>query len=483
VQNSSINWSLIFKLLGVLLILVSLFMLTGIPFSIYYGDDDILALLFSAGITFLSGLAFYLLNLRTTNNISKREGYLIVSLSWVVVSFFGSLPYILGGYIPNFSDAFFETMSGFTTTGATILTDIESLPHGILFWRHMTHWLGGMGIIVLTLAILPFLGIGGTQLFIAEVPGQTADKLHPRITGTAKRLWGVYVILTLMQTGLLMIGKMNLWEALCHSFSTMATGGFSTRNASAAAFSPYIQYVLIFFMFLAGMNFAIHYYVMHRKFYKLKNDELKYYSYLILFSAALIAGSLIIHGHPIEKTIRDSLFQVVSIITTTGFVTTDYLVWPPYAWFLIFLLLFTGGCLGSTGGGVKAMRQLLLLRNSRTELKKIIHPRAIVPVRYNGRVVPQEIIFNVMAFFIIYMIVFLIGATTMSLLGLDFESAAGSAIACLGNTGPGIGSVGPIYNYSHIPEAGKWVLSILMLLGRLELFTVLILFSPSFWKK
>jgi len=482
--RKGINWEIILKLIGILLVIVSMFMLTGIPFSLYYGDHDIEPLVFGAGLTALSGGILWILNKKAPNTIGKREGYIIVSLSWIVVSLFGSLPFLLGGYIPSLTDAFFESMSGFTTTGATILIDIEALPHGILFWRSMTHWLGGMGIIVLTLAILPMLGIGGMQLFIAEVPGPEPDKLHPRITGTAKRLWGIYVMLTIAESILLLLGGMNLFDALCHSFGTMATGGFSTRNASIAAFSPYVHYIITIFMFLAGMNFTIHYHVLHRRFRKLNNDELKFYGYLILLASVLIAGTLILlHGYPIEQTIREALFQVVSIVTTTGYVTAEYLLWPGYAWFIIFLLMFTGGCAGSTGGGIKAMRQLLLFKNSRMELRKLVHPRAIVPVRYNGRAVSQDIIFNVMAFFVIYMIIFLSGTLFMSLYGLDFNTALGSVIACLGNIGPGIGSVGPIFNYAHIPEGGKWVLTILMLLGRLELFTVMILLSPSFWRK
>lgn len=485
IARGGINWRMILSVMGKLLIIVGGLMLTGVPFSLYYGDDDIRPILISSAITIFTGATIALATRKANPNLGKREGYIIVTFSWIWMSLFGTLPYILSGAIPDFTDAFFETMSGFTTTGASILSDIESLPHGILFWRSMTHWIGGMGIIVLSLAILPILGIGGMQLFIAEVPGPVPDKLHPRITGTAKRLWAIYVILTLAESLLLLGGGMNLFDSLCHSFGTMATGGFSTRNDSIASFSPYIQYVITLFMFLAGMNFTLHYFMLHGKFSKLKvNDEFKYYLYLTLLATLFITVGLVaFNNYPLEKGFRDTLFQVVSIITTTGFVTADYLLWPGFLWFLIFILMFTGGCAGSTGGGIKAIRQLLLFKNTRVEIKRLVHPRAIVPIRLNGKAVPEEIVFNVMAFFVIYVIVFVSGTLGMSLLGLDYESSIGSVAASLGNIGPGIGSVGPVSNYALIPVGGKWLLAFLMLLGRLELFTVLILLSPSFWKK
>ncbi|MBC8486899.1 MAG: TrkH family potassium uptake protein, partial [Bacteroidetes bacterium] len=381
---------------------------------------------------------------------------------------------------------FFETISGFTTTGASILTDIESVPKGILFWRSMTQWIGGMGIIVLSVAILPLLGIGGMQLFVAEIPGIAPDKLHPRITQTAKRLWLIYVLLTFVETILLMLGGMDLFDSLCHSFATMATGGFSTQNASVANYSAHIQYVLIVFMFLAGTNFTLHYFALQGKFKNIwKNEEYRYYLLFILCFTVLITFIWILYSNinNIEKTFRDSLFQVVSIITTTGFVSSDYLNWPGFLWFFIFLLMFVGGSAGSTGGGIKIARHILLLKNSSAELKRSIHPQAIIPVKFNGKAVSQDIIFKVMAFFLIYLTIFFIGTFVMTLFGLDFKSAIGSTIATLGNIGPGIGKVGPAHNYAWIPDMGKWFLSLLMLLGRLELFTVLIIFTSSFWKK
>lgn len=485
-RRAEINFKLILRIIGFLLMIEGGFMFLGIPFSIYYCGTECLSLLWSGLITTSFGALLFLgFRSNLNKNIGKREGYLIVSTTWIVTSVFGSLPFILSGVIPNFTDAFFETISGFTTTGASILTDIESVPKGILFWRSLTHWIGGMGIIVLSVAILPVLGIGGMQLFVAEMPGPTPDKLHPRITQTAKRLWGIYILLTLVETILLMTGGMSLFDGLCHAFGTMATGGFSTQNDSVAGFSPYIQYIIIVFMILAGTNFTLHYFALHGKLRRVwENEEFRTYTYLILFSTIVIASSIIIFANEgIEKAFRDTLFQVVSVITTTGYVSANYLMWPGMLWVIIFLLMFVGGSAGSTGGGMKVIRQLLLIKNSGLELKRLLHPQAIIPVKFNGKSVPSSIIHKIMAFFLMYMIIFALGTLVMTIIGLDFKSAIGASIASLGNIGPGLGSVGPVGNYAAIPDVGKWFLSFLMLLGRLELFTVLIIFAPAFWKK
>jgi trk system potassium uptake protein TrkH len=486
INSKNVNIKLVARILGVLLILEGFFILSSLPFSLYYRGNDTMALLISGAFTSVIGLIlWFITNDVDKRQISKRDGYIIVTLAWVVISLFGALPFVISGTIPNYTDAFFETMSGFTTTGASVLNDIEAMPKGILFWRSMTHWIGGMGIIVLSLAVLPFLGIGGMQLFVAEVPGPAPDKLHPRITQTAKNLWGIYVLLTGLETILLMIGGMNLFDALCHAFGTMATGGFSTQNDSIASYSPFIQYIIILFMILAGTNFTLHFLMLKGRFKKVwGNEEFKFYLYTILIVTTIITSSLLISYHTgFEKDFREALFQTVSIITTTGYVTADYLQWPFFVWLLIFLLMFTGGCAGSTGGGIKMIRQLLLFKNSRLELKRLIHPQAVIPVRLNGKTISQNIIFNVLAFFLLYASVFAFGSLFMSMLGLEFETAIGSVAATLGNIGPGIGSVGPVSNYAEMPIAGKWFLSFLMLLGRLELFTVLVLFSKAFWKK
>ncbi|MFO8088024.1 MAG: potassium transporter TrkG [Bacteroidales bacterium] len=481
---NKINAKAIFKVLGALVIIEGIFMLTALGFSRYYGGEDFFAILVSAAITIASGILINLLGRSEKRTaIGKREGYVIVSFTWIVISLFGSLPFILSGSIPNFSDAFFETISGFTTTGASILSDIEAMPKGVLFWRSLTHWIGGMGIIVLSLAILPILGIGGMQLFVAEVPGPTPDKLHPRIAGTAKRLWGIYLLLTVLETGLLMGGGMDFYNALCHTFGTVATGGFSTQNASIAEYSPYIQYVIIVFMILAGTNFTLHYLALSGRLKKIwQNEEFRYYIKLLFAFSVVVALLLIFKANVLpEKAIRDALFQVVSITTTTGYVTTDYLAWPVFIWILLFFLMFTGGSAGSTGGGLKAVRQLMVLKSSAVELRRLLHPRAFIPVRLNDKAVPRDIVSNILAFFVLYLLIFGFGTLIMVVIGLDFDSAIGSVIATLGNIGPAIGDVGPVDNYAAIPTGGKWFLSFMMLLGRLELFTVLILLSPKFW--
>jgi trk system potassium uptake protein TrkH len=480
------NYKVVLKVISLLLLLTGFFMILGIPFSIHYGDDDIYSLVLAGVITSLSGFLLWLLTRKSDNiDFGKREGYLIVSLGWIFMAAFGALPFLIYGAIPNYTDAFFETMSGFTTTGATILEDIEIIPHGLLFWRSLTQWLGGMGIIVLSLAILPLLGVGGMQLFAAEVPGVTKDKLHPRVKETAKRLWGIYVIFTFTEMVLLVIGGMSLFDAINHSFTTMATGGFSTKNASTAYFtSPFIQYVFILFMMLAGMNFTIHYLAFHGKFgFFKRNSEFKTYLAFIFAATVFI---MFVHvaktNFQWEESFRQSLFHVASLTTTTGYVSSDYESWAPFSRMIFFALLFIGGCAGSTGGGIKFVRHILLFKNSFLELKRLIHPRAIIPVRFNEKSVGADIISNVQAFFIFYIMIFVFGSVILALIGLDFVTAAGAAATCLGNVGPGIGAVGPVNNFAQLPEIGKWILTFFMLLGRLELFTVLIIFSPAFWK-
>ncbi len=493
-----LNGSAIKKVLGVLLAIEGLFMLLSLIPSVIYDPEfyknlvlfdpkhDFLPLLITGMFTLSTGAVLYFTNDKLNpNSIGKREGYIIVTFTWICISLFGALPYVLGGITSSYASAFFETMSGFTTTGATVFTYIEDIPKGILFWRALTHWIGGMGIIVLSLAVLPILGIGGMQLFIAEVPGVTPDKLTPRITQTAKNLWVIYVALTILCTVFLMFGGMNLYDSLCYAFATLATGGFGTKNDSVASFSPYIQYVLIFFMFIAGINFSLHFMALKRKFKQvLSDEELKNYVLIILTATIILAVALFtFRDSGIEHNIRDSLFTVVSIITTTGFVSSDYLLWPQYTWIVILLLMFIGGCAGSTGGGMKVIRLVVLFKNSKLELKRMVHPMALIPVRLNGRSIPQPVIFNVLAFFLLYIFIFIFGSLIMSMLGLDFNSSIGAVATTLGNIGPGFGTVGPALNFGDVPTLGKWILSFTMLLGRLELFTVLILFTSAFWNK
>jgi trk system potassium uptake protein TrkH len=477
----------VINIIGFLLILEGLLMLPGIPFSLYYNDNDVIPILICGiGISIIGFFLWYFTKTKDSIEIKKREGYLIVALGWVVMSAFGALPFMLHGSIPSFTDAFFETASGFTTTGASILTNIEALPHGLLFWRSMTHWIGGMGIIVLSLAILPLLGIGGMQLYVAEVPGTSKDKIHPRVRETAKRLWAIYVLLTATQVVLLIFGGMNLFDAICHSFGTIATGGFSTKNASLGHYqSAYIDYVVTIFMFLSGVNFTLHYFALHGRIKSYWNDEeFKFYSILIILIAMCIGAYLFIsNSFTFEESFRHSIFTVVSLVTSTGFVTSNYESWGYFIEIIIFLLLLTGACAGSTGGGVKMIRHYLLFKNGIYELKRLIHPNAIIPVRYNKKAVIPEVISKISAFSLFYLLIIAVGALILSFTGLGFTSALGSVAACIGNVGPGLGETGPILNYATISSGGKWLLSFIMVLGRLELFTILIIFSPYFWKK
>lgn len=480
------DFKAVIAILGLLIIFIGAAMLTAIPFSLYYSDGAVLSILISSLICLAAGVILWLIFKRYLNDLKTREGFAIVTFGWLTMSLFGSLPFIISGAIPSVTDAIFETVSGFTTTGASILSNIEAMPAGLLFWRSMTQWIGGMGIIVLSLAILPVLGVGGMQLFKAESPGPTIDKLKPRIRETAKVLWQVYILFSAVQTLFLLIGGMNLFDSITHTFTTMATGGFSTKNASVAHFnSPFIDIVITVFMFAAGVNFALHYRALNgdvKSFFR--NSEFIFYTSITVVAIIITSVILLLHGNyaNIPETLRHSSFQIVSILTTTGFATADYELWPVAIQFILFLLMFNGGCAGSTGGGIKNMRILILLRNGAAELSKLIHPKAIVPVRFNAKAVPQEIISNILAFFVLFISTFVFATLIMTAMGLDIVTAMGAVIASLSNIGPGLGGVGPTDNYSQIPILGKWVLSFCMIIGRLELFTVLVIFTRVFWK-
>jgi trk system potassium uptake protein len=481
------NFKFVIHILGFLLLLTGGLMLTGIPFSLYYIDNDVIILLLSGSGTALLGFLIWLSTRQNlVKEIGKREGYVIVTLGWLLMSLFGSLPFYFSGYIPSYTDAFFETISGFTTTGASILNNIEGLPHGLLFWRSMTHWIGGMGIIVLSIAILPLLGIGGMQLYQAEVAGPSKDKLHPRVKETAKRLWAIYVLFTGVEVILLMFGGMNLFDALCHSFGTLASGGFSTKNNSIAYYnSPFIEYVIIVFMFIAGTSFSLHYLALKGKLWNyFKDSEFRFYLTLVLFLVITSTFFLVINNsQAVESSFRNTAFSIISILSSTGFATVNYQSWAPFYTEVFLILLLLGACAGSTSGGVKMVRYQLLLKNSFLELKRLIHPQGVIPVRQNGKAIHPEIIAKIGAFVLLYLFIFGIGSIILAITGLDSTSAMGATAACLANIGPGLDSTGPVSNYSSISDIGKWVLGIIMLLGRLEIFTVLILFSPSFWKK
>lgn len=493
-----LNYKIIFHFLGLLLLFNGGFMLLATLISLIYKDGVTFDLFLASLSTILiGGIAMY----GTKNHskeMNKREGYIVVAFGWIVMSLTGTLPYLATEAIPTFTEAFFETISGYTTTGASILNDIEILPEGVLFWRSMTHWIGGMGIIVLAIAILPLLGVGGMQLFAAEAPGPGGDKLHPRITDTAKRLWLIYFGYTVAETILLQIAGMSFFDAINHALSTLSTGGFSTKNASIAHWNdnPAIQYIIIFFMFLAGTNFVLSYYLFKGSVVKIvKDDEFKLYfrfiaiftliaAFLIYFRADVTQSSI---AHPMvlgeaESAFRHALFQVLTVVTTTGFVSADYTMWTPFLTVFFFGLMFLGGSAGSTSGGVKVVRHLILIKNGFLEFKRSLHPNAILPVRYNTKSISKDIVFNVLGFFILYMLSFIIGALVFSMFQIDFESAIGLSASSLGNVGPALGEFGPVNNYATLPPLGKWWASFMMLLGRLELFTVLILLTPFFWR-
>ncbi len=475
-------------------------MLISAPFSWYHNESEQWGILAAGIITITLGFFMWYLNRDAPKNLQKKEGYIIVTFGWLILSLTGTLPYILSGAIPGFTNAFFETMSGYSTTGASILTDIESMPKGILFWRSATHWIGGMGIIVLTIAILPLLGIGGMQLFMAEAPGPSADKMHPRITETAKRLWLIYFSLTMAEFLLLKIAGMGWFDSINHAMATMSTGGFSTKNTSVAYWNgmPIVQYIITFFMFVAGTNFILTYFAFKGRFQNiLKNEEFKWY--LLGAVGLIVVLSILILNyqdpnlqtsieHPMvwgktESAIRHAIFQIVSIFTTTGFVSADFTMWNSLATMFIFSLFFIGGSAGSTSGGVKIVRHIIMIKSSILELKKLLHPSAIIPVRYGGKAVHQTIVFNILSFFVLYMLIFILASVLLTVLGLDFTSAMGAAASSLGNIGPALGSLSPENNYAHLSVGAKWFCTFLMLIGRLELFTVLILFTPYFWKK
>ena len=486
---SEINFRIVARVIGILLCFEALFMLLPLSVAIYYNESDIYAFLLTIGITAIVGLCSTFIFKRHSKQMGKREGFLIVSTSWIFFSLFGMLPFLIHGDIDNITDAFFETMSGCTTTGATILDDIESLPHGILFWRSLMQWLGGMGIILFTLAVLPMLNSGGgIQLFNAEVPGITHDKLRPRISETTKRLWIVYLSITVLLIVLLVLGPMNFFDAVCHALTTTATGGYSTKQNSIAYWdSAYIEYVIIIFMLISGINFSLVYHAALGDYKKLLQDEeTKWFLFVVLLATAAIAAGLFISGQiygNAEKTIRTALFQVSTCITTTGFATADFAKWGPFFNVVIFCVMFFGACAGSTSGGAKTIRMVVVLKNTANEFYRHLHPNAVVPVRINRRVISYDLVSKILAFLFVYVLVVAISALVLSSLGLSFEESFGCTLSCLSNVGPGFGRMSSDFSFEIIPTLGKWVLSFDMLIGRLELFTVLILFSPYFWKK
>lgn len=481
------NFRIVFHLVSHMLLVIGSGMAAAWGVSAFSGDPALaqLALGYSCLGTLLFGLILKMAT-RGDTELTRRDGFGIVTLGWLFASAFGALPFMLSGIIPHPVSAFFEAMSGYTTTGASVIEVMEGQPYGILFWRAMTHFFGGMGVLVLCIAILPFLGVGGMQIFRAEMPGPSKDRLTPRITTTAKWLWAVYVLFTAVETVLLRLGGMSWFDAVCHSFATMATGGFSTRTASIMAYrSPYIEAMITVFMFLAAVNFALHYRALRGKVGSYFRDP-EFRFYLAVWAGAALFVSLILHARldmGALHALRLGFFQVTSIMTTTGFTTADFEQWPVILKFALVLLMFVGGCSGSTGGGIKVVRLFVLLKAIGREIRLFMQPQAVLRVRLGEERLEPEVVSSITAFVTIFVMLFLVGTAVMCFFTPDFQTAASSVAATLGNIGPGLGLVGPMSTYATIPPAGQAVLIVCMLLGRLELYTVLVLLLPGFWKK
>lgn len=488
--RSEINFKLVARVIGNLLLVESVALFFVLLISLLYSETDGKYFVYSALISLFLALSLLLVGRNAPSRLGKREGALIVTLTWVLFSLIGALPFWMSGSIPSYTDAFFETISGFTTTGASILNNIEELSHGMLFWRALTHWLGGLGIVVISMAILPMLGISGAQLFVAETTGPTKDKFSPKINDTARILFIVYIVLTLAETVFLLFGGMSLFDAVTHSFATIATGGFSTKQASIAYWesSPYIQYVLAIFMLLAGVNFAMYFFGYTKKFFKIaENEELRYYLYIVLGASLIIMISLLDFNDSItfvsvEKAWRDAFFTISSLMTTTGFSTVDYMTWKPVTWVVIVVIMLMGASAGSTSGGIKVVRIIIAVKAVFYEFKRMIHPSAIIPVKYNKHVLSENVISRVFTFILLYFIIVILGIFILMISGMGVGESIGGMITCISCVGPGFGTVGPTGNYAQIPEFSKWFLSFIMLLGRLELYTVLMIFTPAFWR-
>lgn len=483
--KTKINHPLVLRIEGQLLLMEGLMMLTVLPVTYLHHGLYAFSMPFSALITLLTGFILLIATRRHKGDkTSSRDGVYVVCISWLVLSLFGAIPYLLSKSVPNFTDGFFEALSGFTTTGATILTRIEAVPKDILLWRSMTQWIGGLAIIVFTIAILPYLSMSGMQLFVAEINGINYDKLHPRIMHTVRRIWGLYLFFTLLETLLLYLGDMDLYDALCHSMSTISSGGFSTRTESLGAFSNYSQVVVSVFMLLSGCNFSLLLLSLSWKSFAIfKNQEFRTFLLYTFFLSVGIGLVLLFGCHrSLGSSFRESFFSVISAFTTTGFFVSDYTAWPVFLWVVLFLLMFIGACSGSTSGGIKIFRHLIFVKNSVLELKRIIHPNAMLPVKVNGKSISTGGVNKNLSFIFIYFLVFLGGSIVLLFTGADFSTAIGASVASLGNVGTGIGLVGPGGSYVAFPLFAKWILMLMMVLGRVELFSMITLLSRSFWK-
>lgn len=482
------NVLFVLQLLIFLLGIIGVFLLTPALVAVVYGEMHMIsAFLVPAVGAIVAGGLLVLRFRRSSRVLQPKEGFLLVSLGWLSVAALGAVPYVLSGVVPSFIDAFFETMSGFTTTGATILQDIEGTPKSLLFWRSLTHWLGGMGIIVLTVAIFPLLGVGGLQLMKAEAPGPSLDKITPKVTETAKILWGIYLLITVVQTALLMVGGMDLYDALTHTFGTVATGGFSPRADSVAYYqSPFIQNVITIFMVMAGVNFIMYYKLLIRQAGPVwRDEELRWYLAIFVIATGIITVSLVHNQYypTVEESVRFAAFQAASILTTTGYATADFALWPYTAQTALFMLMFFGGSAGSTGGGIKIIRIVTMVKQGFHELKYLLHPRGVFRLSLNGATLQKEFLYAVSGFVALYILTLLITTLVVSTGGFDINTSFTTALSTLGNIGPGFALVGPTENYAFFPDYIKVYLSFIMMVGRLEIYTVLVLFSPLYWRR
>ena len=483
-----INYQLLCKVLGQLLFLEAVLLLASLGVALGYQEDDVFAFLVTIFITIGAGLALKWRGHNADNSMSRRDAYLVVSLAWIVFSFFGTFPFLISGYIHSFTDAYFETMSGFTTTGATIIDDVEALPHGLLFWRSLTQWIGGLGIVFFTIALLPSLVGGQTKVFAAEATGPIKTKLHPRLSTSAKWIWSIYLVLTIACIISYYFGGMNAFDSFNYAMTTTATGGFATHNTSTEFFhSPTLEYICTLFTFLSGINFTLLYAAVIKLKIKdlFKNSEFKFYIFLVaIFTAFIMIELLTMRHYDLEHAFRAALFQVVSFITTTGLFNDDAALWPHVTWVVLALCMFFGACSGSTSGGIKCIRGVMMLRIVKNEFRQILHPNAVLPLKIDGVNVPNQKRVTLFAFLITYLLICLLISFTMIAMGIDNTNAVTITLSCVGNVGPTLGvEIGPTMSWSQLPDVAKWFCSLMMLIGRLEIFSVLVIFTPAFWKE
>ena len=485
VSNKLINMRLISRILGILLMVEAGMFLLCAGISLIYEEKEYIDFIYTTVINTVVGGILFAIGHNAENRVSRRDGFFIVSVTWILFTAFGMLPFYFSGYIPSITDAFFETMSGFTTTGATILNDIESLSHGLLFWRSLTQWIGGLGIVLFTIALLPIFSGSSQQLFLSEATGVTHNKIHPKASVMARYLWLIYIGLTLVETILLMFGGMNLFDSICQSFATTATGGFSTKQDSISFWnSAYIEYVVAIFMILSGVNFSLYYMAAKGHSKQLfKDGELHWFLKSVGILTLIITAALVIsNDYDVEKAFRKALFQVATCHTSCGFATDDYNLWPQFTWMLLIFAMLSGGCTGSTSGGIKNLRLLIVAKNIKNQFKQMLHPRAVLPLRINNEQVSYQVSSTVYTFIAAYLLCIFIGWTVLMALGVGLTESLGTVVSAIGNVGPGLGSFGPAFSWADLPAAGKWVLSALMLLGRLEIFGIFLLFYCGYWK-